>query len=110
MPPGLPENDDPSVYTSCFCVNSEVIAMSTAVGVCSEFCEAEAQSSIATWFRDLCSVEGDGGDGGGNNGGGNNGGNNGGGNNGGNGGVDGEVIPRPTTTGRVEYTNDGGDW
>lgn len=87
VPPEAPEAAA-SVYTACFCSQAVLAPLSTTtVGVCNGVCDDTGMSSVASWFRDICSVDsgsngnGNGGNGNGNNGGNGNGGNGNGGNN-----------------------------
>jgi hypothetical protein len=53
---------DGSVYEACFCSNAVVAPLSTAInGVCDTACTDQNDlSSIANWFRGLCSVQNNG--------------------------------------------------
>ncbi|KAH7312451.1 hypothetical protein B0I35DRAFT_56612 [Stachybotrys elegans] len=72
VPPGGPPGDD-AAYTACFCSHQAVNRLSTvADDVCNGVCPEAGMTSIANWFRDICSV-GNNDNGNGNNGGNNNG-------------------------------------
>ncbi|KAH7150389.1 hypothetical protein B0J13DRAFT_287876 [Dactylonectria estremocensis] len=58
VPPAVASTIGTTAYTSCFCANSAVAAFSTAVtGICDDACASDGLSSIANWFRDICSVD-----------------------------------------------------
>ncbi|KFA63629.1 hypothetical protein S40285_03181, partial [Stachybotrys chlorohalonatus IBT 40285] len=107
VPPAVAPADD-SVYTACFCSNAVVAPFSTGVaGVCDGACTATADlSSIAGWFRDICSVQN------------NDDNNNGGDNNGGNQNGNGQTTATTTTRGSSgsngsnsgANSGGGGDW
>ncbi|KAF4980092.1 hypothetical protein FZEAL_3813 [Fusarium zealandicum] len=58
VPPAVAQAAGADAFTACFCSNANVSPFSTAVkGVCDEACpQAKDLSSIANWFRDICSV------------------------------------------------------
>lgn len=63
VPPVIPSGPV-SGYESCFCINKNVIALSTATdAVCNDVCSAEqgGQASVAKWFGSLCHVTATGG-------------------------------------------------
>ncbi|OAA77052.1 hypothetical protein LEL_06736 [Akanthomyces lecanii RCEF 1005] len=63
VPPVIPSGPV-SNYEACFCINKNVIALSTATdAVCNDVCSAEqgGQSSVAKWFGSLCHVTASGG-------------------------------------------------
>ncbi|TQV90427.1 hypothetical protein V2A60_010420 [Cordyceps javanica] len=63
VPPIIPSGPV-SNYEACFCINQNVIALSTATdAVCNDVCSAEqgGQSSVAKWFGSLCHVTATGG-------------------------------------------------
>ncbi|KAF5023677.1 hypothetical protein F66182_4243 [Fusarium sp. NRRL 66182] len=59
VPPEVAADAGPTAYTQCFCLDQRVAGFSTAAtGVCDEACNAQGLSSIAGWFRNICSVTG----------------------------------------------------
>ncbi|KAI5463688.1 hypothetical protein BGZ63DRAFT_197506 [Mariannaea sp. PMI_226] len=57
VPPAANVGQNPFAYTSCFCANTHVTAFSTAAtGVCDTACPSDGLTSIATWFRSMCSA------------------------------------------------------
>lgn len=45
-------------YQSCFCLDTRVMAMSTATtGVCDDVCQGEQLGSVVNWFRSMCHVD-----------------------------------------------------
>ncbi|KAF5006381.1 hypothetical protein FDECE_7255 [Fusarium decemcellulare] len=57
VPPQVAADAGPSAYTSCFCLDTRVAALSTATtGVCDDVCTGANLNSVASWFRDICSV------------------------------------------------------
>lgn len=63
VPPIIPSGPV-SGYESCFCINQNVAALSTATdAVCNDVCSAESggQASVASWFGSLCHVSATGG-------------------------------------------------
>ncbi|KAI7770818.1 hypothetical protein ACKAV7_006460 [Fusarium commune] len=59
VPPQVAADAGPTAYTQCFCLDQRVAAFSTATtGVCDDACTADPKglSSIAGWFRSMCSV------------------------------------------------------
>lgn len=60
VPPAVDAALGTTAFTSCFCANTAVTAFSSAVtGVCDDACSAGGLSSIASWFRSICSVKAD---------------------------------------------------
>ncbi|KAM3526037.1 hypothetical protein MY4038_007026 [Beauveria bassiana] len=63
VPPVIPSGPV-SNYEACFCINQNVVALSTATdAVCNDVCSGEqgGQSSVASWFGSLCHVTATGG-------------------------------------------------
>ncbi|KAJ4270217.1 hypothetical protein NW762_001893 [Fusarium torreyae] len=61
VPPQVAADAGPTAYTQCFCLDQRVAAFKTATtGVCDDACTADPKglSSIAGWFRSMCSVTG----------------------------------------------------
>lgn len=59
VPPQVAADAGPTAYTQCFCLDQRVAAFSTATtGVCDDACgnDPKGLSSIAGWFRSMCSV------------------------------------------------------
>ncbi|KAF4452645.1 integral membrane protein [Fusarium austroafricanum] len=59
VPPQVAADAGPTAYTQCFCLDRRVAAFSTATsGVCDDACTGDSKglSSIAGWFRSICSV------------------------------------------------------
>ncbi|KAJ4149256.1 hypothetical protein NW754_000694 [Fusarium falciforme] len=60
VPPIIAVDAGPSAYTQCFCLDTRVAAFSTATkGPCDDACtnDPNGLSSIAAWFRDICTVD-----------------------------------------------------
>lgn len=96
MPPGT-STAAASVYTSCFCGHDQISAFSTTTaGVCDNVCGGAELGSIASWFRDICSVKDDDNNNGGN----------------GNDNDNNNQNSKPTATGDASNNNSGGggDW
>src|SRR5687767_5500872 len=56
VPPEAPQAAA-SVYTACFCSQGVLAPLSTGtVGVCDGICDDTGLRSVASWFRDICSV------------------------------------------------------
>ncbi|KAM5347878.1 hypothetical protein ACJ41O_007702 [Fusarium nematophilum] len=65
VPPAVDEAVGAEAFTACFCANPNVAALSTATtGVCDDVCSGAGLSSVAGWFRDICSVDANAGNGG----------------------------------------------
>jgi hypothetical protein len=59
VPPQVAADAGPAAYTQCFCLDQRVAAFSSATtGVCDDACtnDPKGLSSIAGWFRNMCSV------------------------------------------------------
>lgn len=58
VPPAVDATLGTTAFTSCFCANTAVTAFSSQVtGVCDDACVTDGLSSIANWFRSICSVD-----------------------------------------------------
>ncbi|KAM0432947.1 hypothetical protein ACHAPT_004652 [Fusarium lateritium] len=60
VPPIIAVDAGPKAYTQCFCLDTRVAAFSTATkGPCDDACtdDPKGLSSIAAWFRDICTVD-----------------------------------------------------
>ncbi|KAK7429967.1 hypothetical protein QQZ08_003589 [Neonectria magnoliae] len=58
VPPVIDAARGTAAFTACFCANTAVAALSTAVtGVCDTACSSVGLTSIANWFRNICSVD-----------------------------------------------------
>lgn len=69
VPPVIAVDAGPKAYTQCFCLDTRVAAFSTATkGPCDNACtdDPNGLSSIAAWYRDICTIDPNAGNGNGN--------------------------------------------